>query len=38
MLTSSSWPAQGDRMGAAKLYAERAGTDFVTAQGVVNRL
>jgi hypothetical protein len=26
----------GDRMGAAKLYAERGGTDFVTAQGVVN--
>jgi hypothetical protein len=28
----------GDRMGAAKLYAERRGVDFVTAQGVVNAL
>jgi hypothetical protein len=28
----------GDRMGAAKLYAERTGADFVTAQGVVNAL
>ena len=28
----------GDRMGAAKLHAERAGVDFVTAQGVVNAL
>jgi hypothetical protein len=29
---------QGDRMGAAKLYTERTGADFVTAQGVVNRI
>jgi hypothetical protein len=28
----------GDRMRAAKLYAERTGADFVTAQGVVNSL
>jgi hypothetical protein len=28
----------GDRMGAAKLYAERTAADFVTAQGVVNAL
>jgi hypothetical protein len=28
----------GDRMGAAKLYAERTGADFVEAQRVVNRL
>jgi hypothetical protein len=26
----------GDRMGAAKLYAERTGADFVEAQRVVN--
>ena len=25
----------GDRLGAAKLYAERSGTDFVTAQRVI---
>jgi hypothetical protein len=28
----------GDRMAAAKLYAERSAVDFVTAQGVVNAL
>ena len=28
----------GDRMGAAKLYTERTGADFATAQGVVNAL
>jgi hypothetical protein len=28
----------GDRMGAAKLYADRAGVDFVEAQRVVNSL
>jgi hypothetical protein len=28
----------GDRMGAAKLYAERTGTGFVEAQRVVNSL
>ena len=28
----------GDRMGAAKLYAERTGADFVEAQRVVNEL
>jgi hypothetical protein len=28
----------GDRMGAAKLYAERNGVDFVEAQRVVNAL
>ena len=28
----------GDRMGAAKLYSERTGVDFVTAQRVVNAL
>ena len=28
----------GDRMRAAKLYSERAGCDFVTAQRVVNDL
>ena len=28
----------GDRMQAAKLYAERTGADFVTAQRVVNGL
>lgn len=28
----------GDRMGAAKLHAERTGVDFVAAQGVVNAL
>jgi hypothetical protein len=28
----------GQRMAAAKLYAERTGADFVTAQGVVNDL
>jgi hypothetical protein len=28
----------GDRMGAAKLYAERTGADFVEAQRVVNSL
>jgi hypothetical protein len=28
----------GDRMGAAKLYAERTGTDFVEAQRVVQAL
>jgi hypothetical protein len=28
----------GDRMGAAKLYADRAGIDFVEAQRVVNSL
>lgn len=28
----------GDRMGAAKLYAERTGADFVEAQRVVNAL
>jgi hypothetical protein len=28
----------GDRMGAAKLYAERTGVDFVIAQGIVNKL
>lgn len=28
----------GDRMGAAKLYAERAGVDFVEAQRVVGSL
>lgn len=28
----------GDRMGAAKLHAERAGVDFVTAQSVANAL
>ena len=30
--------ARGDRMGAAKLYAERTGADFLEAQQVVNRL
>lgn len=29
---------RGERMQAAKLYAERTGADFVTAQGVVNGL
>jgi hypothetical protein len=29
---------RGDRMGAAKLYAERAGVDFAAAQRVVNAL
>ena len=28
----------GDRIGAAKLYAERTGADFVEAQRVVNAL
>jgi hypothetical protein len=28
----------GDRMGAAKLYAEQTGADFVEAQRVVNAL
>jgi hypothetical protein len=28
----------GDRMGAARLHMERAGTDFVSAQRVVNDL
>jgi len=28
----------GERMQAAKLYSERTGADFVTAQGVVNSL
>jgi hypothetical protein len=28
----------GDRMGAAKLYAERTGADFVEAQRVVTEL
>jgi len=28
----------GERMRAAKLYAERTGADFVTAQAVVNSL
>lgn len=28
----------GDRVGAAKLYAERTGADFVEAQRVVNAL
>jgi hypothetical protein len=28
----------GDRMGAAKLYAERTGSDFVEAQRIVNSL
>ncbi len=28
----------GDRMGAAKLYAERTGADFVEAQRIVNSL
>jgi hypothetical protein len=28
----------GDRMGAAKLYSERAGVDFVEAQRLVNSL
>ncbi len=28
----------GDRMGAAKLHAERTGVDFVEAQRVVNAL
>jgi hypothetical protein len=28
----------GDRMGAAKLYAERNGVDFVEAQRIVNAL
>lgn len=28
----------GDRMAAAKLYAERSGSDFLEAQQVVNRL
>jgi len=28
----------GDRMGAAKLYAERTGADYVEAQRVVNQL
>ena len=28
----------GDRMGAAKLYSERTGADFVEAQRVVNGL
>ena len=28
----------GDRMGAAKLYAERTGSDFVEAQRIVNAL
>jgi len=28
----------GDRMGAAKLYAERTGAEFVDAQRVVNQL
>jgi hypothetical protein len=28
----------GDRMGAAKLYAERTGADFISAQRVVNSL
>ena len=29
---------EGNRMNAAKLYAERTGSDFVTAQRVVNEL
>ena len=28
----------GDRMGAAKLYSERTGLDFVAAQEIVNKL
>lgn len=28
----------GDRMGAAKLYSERTGADFVEAQRIVNEL
>ena len=30
--------SDGERMQAAKLYSERTGADFVTAQGVVNSI